>query len=148
MRGEIKINNFHLTLIDDYAHHPTEIKATFEAIRSGWPARRLIVIYQPHRFTRMRDLFEDFSEILSQPDRLIVFDVYPAGEKPIPGSDGRSFCRAIISRGIVDPTSKTAPVIQPKAGGDIHANLKDPAGILAIKFMKTYFFISYSCKER
>ena len=103
VRGEIKINNFHLTLIDDYAHHPTEIKATFEAIRSGWPARRLIVIYQPHRFTRMRDLFEDFSDILSQPDRLIVFDVYPAGEKPIPGSDGRSLCRAIRSRGKVDP---------------------------------------------
>ena len=103
MRGEIIINKFNLTLIDDYAHHPTEIRSTFEAIRSGWPARRLVVIYQPHRFTRMRDLFEDFSEILSQTDRLIVFDVYPAGEEPIPGSDGRSLCRAIRLRGKVDP---------------------------------------------
>ena len=103
MRGEIIINKFNLTLIDDYAHHPTEIRSTFEAIRSGWPARRLVVIYQPHRFTRMRDLFEDFTEILSQTDRLIVFDVYPAGEEPIPGSDGRSLCRAIRLRGKVDP---------------------------------------------
>ena len=102
-RFELKTNKHKVTLIDDYAHHPTEIRATFEAIRTGWPARRLIVIYQPHRFTRMRDLFEDFSDILSQPDRLIVFDVYPAGEKPIPGSDGRSLCRAIRSRGKVDP---------------------------------------------
>jgi UDP-N-acetylmuramate-alanine ligase len=103
VRGEIKISSFNLTLIDDYAHHPTEISSTFEAIRSGWPARRLIVIYQPHRYTRMRDLFEDFSEILSCTDRLIVLDVYPAGEDFIPGADGRSLCRAIRSRGKVDP---------------------------------------------
>ena len=103
VRGDIKIFDLELTLIDDYAHHPTEISSTFEAIRSGWPTRRLIVIYQPHRYTRLRDLFEDFSEILSYADRLIVLDVYPAGEDSIPGADGRSLCRAIRSRGKVDP---------------------------------------------
>jgi len=103
VRGDIKISDLELTLIDDYAHHPTEISSTFEAIRSGWPTRRLIVIYQPHRYTRLRDLFEDFSEILSYADRLIVLDVYPAGEDSIPGADGRSLCRAIRSRGKVDP---------------------------------------------
>ena len=103
VRGDIKISDFELTLIDDYAHHPTEISSTVEAIRSGWPTRRLIVIYQPYRYTRLRDLFEDFSEILSYADRLIVLDVYPAGEDSIPGADGRSLCRAIRSRGKVDP---------------------------------------------
>jgi len=103
VRGGIKINDINLTLIDDYAHHPTEIRSTFDAIKSGWPDRRLVVIYQPHRFTRMRDLFEDFSDILSQTDRLMIFDVYPAGEEEIPGSDGRSLCRAIRTRGKVDP---------------------------------------------
>ena len=103
IRGEVDINGANLTLIDDYAHHPTEIRSTFEAIRTGWPNRRLVVVYQPHRYTRMRDLFEDFTEILSKTDRLLVLDVYPAGEKSISGSDSRSLCRAIRSRGEVDP---------------------------------------------
>jgi len=101
VRGDIKINNYNVTLIDDYAHHPTEIIATFEAIRAGWPNRRLVVIYQPHRFTRMRDLFEDFSLVLSQTECLLIFDVYPAGEEPIVGADSRSLCRAIRLRGQV-----------------------------------------------
>ncbi len=101
--GDIRINNFNVTLIDDYAHHPTEIEATFSAIRGGWPARRLVVIYQPHRYTRMRDLFEDFSRVLSQADSLLMLDVYPAGEAPIAGADSRSLCRAIRLRGQVDP---------------------------------------------
>ncbi len=101
--GDIQINNMRLTLIDDYAHHPTEIKAVFDAIRKSWVGRRLVVVYQPHRYTRMRDLFEDFSQVLSQADRLLIFDVYPAGEKPIAGADGRSLCRAIRLRGHVDP---------------------------------------------
>ncbi|MCG8380264.1 MAG: UDP-N-acetylmuramate--L-alanine ligase [Proteobacteria bacterium] len=103
VRGEVIINNKSATLIDDYAHHPTEIEETFNAIRTGWPGRRLVVIYQPHRFTRMRDLFEDFSQILSQADRLLIFDVYPAGEQAIAGADSRSLCRAIRLRGQVDP---------------------------------------------
>ncbi|MCZ6804543.1 MAG: UDP-N-acetylmuramate--L-alanine ligase [Proteobacteria bacterium] len=103
VRGDIKINDNNVTLIDDYAHHPTEIVATFEAIRAGWPDRRLVVIYQPHRFTRMRDLFEDFSLVLSQTGSLLVLDVYPAGEEPIAGADSRFLCRAIRLRGQVDP---------------------------------------------
>ena len=103
VHGDIKINDMKVTLIDDYAHHPTEITACCEAIRSGWPGRRLVVIYQPHRFTRMRDLFEDFSRVLSQTDCLMILDVYPAGEKQIAGADSRSLCRAIRLRGRVDP---------------------------------------------
>ena len=103
MRGEIKINNSNVTLIDDYAHHPTEIEATFAAIRAGWSARRLVVVYQPHRYTRMRDLFEDFSRVLSQADCLLILDVYAAGEAPIAGADSRSLCRAIRLRGQTEP---------------------------------------------
>ena len=90
-------------MIDDYAHHPTEIAATFDAIRAGWPGRRMVVIYQPHRYTRLRDLFEDFCYVLSQADCLLMFEVYPAGEDPVAGSDSRSLCRAIRMRGQVDP---------------------------------------------
>ena len=103
VRGDIQFNNINVTLIDDYAHHPTEIEAIFEAIKAGWPNRRLVVIYQPHRYTRMRDLFEDFSQILSQAECLIILDVYSAGEEAITGADSRSLCRAIRSRGLVDP---------------------------------------------
>jgi UDP-N-acetylmuramate--alanine ligase len=103
VRGEIRINDCNVTLIDDYAHHPTEIEATLSAIRAGWSNRRLVVVYQPHRYTRTRDLFEDFSRVLSQADCLLIMDVYPAGEKPIAGADSRSLCRAIRLRGQVDP---------------------------------------------
>jgi UDP-N-acetylmuramate--alanine ligase len=103
VRGDIKVNNINVTLIDDYAHHPTEIEAIFDAIRAGWQNRRLVVIYQPHRYTRMRDLFEDFSQVLSQAECLLILDVYSAGEEPITGADGRSLCRAIRLRGHVNP---------------------------------------------
>lgn len=103
LRGDLEIGSKKITLIDDYAHHPTEIEATFNAIRTGWPGRRIVVIYQPHRYTRMRDLFEDFCYVLSQADCLLMFDVYPAGEEPVAGADSRSLCRAIRLRGQVDP---------------------------------------------
>lgn len=103
VHGDIKINGHTVTFIDDYAHHPSEIEATFAAIRAGWPDRRLIVIYQPHRYTRMRDLFEDFSHVLSQTEVLLILDVYAAGEEVIAGADSRSLCRAIRLRGQVDP---------------------------------------------
>lgn len=103
VRGEITINQHTLKLIDDYAHHPTEIMACFDAIRAGWQGHRLVVIYQPHRFTRLRDLFEDFCQVLSQVDVLLVLEVYPAGEQYITGADSRSLCRAIRLRGQVDP---------------------------------------------
>jgi UDP-N-acetylmuramate--alanine ligase len=92
-----------VTLVDDYAHHPREIAATVQAARSSWPHRRLVVVFQPHRYTRTRDLFEDFSQVLSEVDALVISEVYPAGESPISGADGRTLCRAIRARGQVDP---------------------------------------------
>jgi UDP-N-acetylmuramate--alanine ligase len=92
-----------VTLVDDYAHHPRELAATLEAARASWPDRRLVVVFQPHRYTRTRDLFEDFTQVLSEVDALVVTEIYPAGEAPISGADGRTLCRAIRSRGRVDP---------------------------------------------
>jgi len=89
--------------IDDYGHHPNEIKATFDAIRAAWPEQRLMVIFQPHRFSRTRDLFEDFTQVLSETDQLLLLEVYPAGEKHIKDADGRALSRAIRNRGQVDP---------------------------------------------
>ncbi len=93
----------HAELYDDYGHHPTEVNATLKAISGGWPDKRLVVVFQPHRYTRTRDLFEDFSEALSQPDVLLLTEVYSAGEEKITGADGRSLARAIRNRGQVDP---------------------------------------------
>ncbi|WP_018939023.1 MULTISPECIES: UDP-N-acetylmuramate--L-alanine ligase [unclassified Thioalkalivibrio] len=92
-----------LTLVDDYGHHPREIAATQAAARDAWPGRRRITIFQPHRYTRTRDLFEDFAEALSETDVLILLEVYAAGEDPIPSADGRSLARAIRLRGRVEP---------------------------------------------
>lgn len=90
-------------LVDDYGHHPREVMATINSARNGWPDRRLVMVYQPHRYTRTRDLFEDFVEVLSKVDQLILLDVYPAGEQPIVGADSRSLARSIRNRGEVDP---------------------------------------------
>jgi len=90
-------------LVDDYGHHPTEVDATIKAARAGWPDKRLVMIFQPHRYTRTRDLYDDFANVLSQVDVLIMLDVYPAGEAPIPGADSRSLCRTIRARGKLDP---------------------------------------------
>lgn len=89
--------------VDDYGHHPREVAAVIQAVRSGWPERRLVLAFQPHRYTRTRDLFEDFSIVLSEVDNLFLLDVYPAGEAPIAGADGRALARAIRNRGKVDP---------------------------------------------
>lgn len=90
-------------LVDDYGHHPREVEATIAAIREGWPSRRLVMIYQPHRYTRTRDLFEDFVEVLSSVDQLILLEVYSAGEAVISGADGRHLSRSIRTRGFVEP---------------------------------------------
>ncbi|KAB7899033.1 UDP-N-acetylmuramate--L-alanine ligase [Rouxiella sp. S1S-2] len=90
-------------LVDDYGHHPTEVDATIKAARAGWEDRRLVMVFQPHRYTRTRDLYEDFANVLSQVDLLVMLDVYPAGEAPIPGADSRSLCRTIRARGKLDP---------------------------------------------
>ena len=101
--GEKTIGQGQVLLVDDYGHHPTEIAATVAASRGGWPDRRLVVVFQPHRYTRTRDLFEDFARVLSTIDVLVVLEVYPAGENKIAGADARSLCRAIRLRGQVEP---------------------------------------------
>jgi UDP-N-acetylmuramate--alanine ligase len=90
-------------LVDDYGHHPTEIRATIDAARQAWPGRRLVLAFQPHRYTRTRDLLDDFATVLSATDVLLVTEVYAAGEAPIAGADGRAICRAVRSRGVVEP---------------------------------------------
>jgi len=90
-------------LVDDYGHHPTEVAATIKAVRDGWPDRRLVMIYQPHRYTRTRDLYEDFVDVLSAVDQLVLLEVYSAGESVIQGADGRHLSRSIRARGKVEP---------------------------------------------
>ncbi|MFB9885716.1 UDP-N-acetylmuramate--L-alanine ligase [Balneatrix alpica] len=91
------------TVVDDYGHHPREVAATIKAFRDGWPDRRLVMVYQPHRYTRTRDLYEDFVQVLSEVDVLLLMEVYAAGEEPIAGADSRSLCRSIRQRGQVEP---------------------------------------------
>ncbi|MBK9117729.1 MAG: UDP-N-acetylmuramate--L-alanine ligase [Betaproteobacteria bacterium] len=91
------------TLIDDYGHHPVEMEATLAAARASFPGRRVVLVFQPHRYTRTRDLFEDFVRVLSQADALVLADVYPAGEAPIVAADGRALARAVRVAGRVEP---------------------------------------------
>ena len=101
--GEVTTSAGKVMLVDDYGHHPTELAATLSAARSGWPERRIVLVFQPHRFTRTRDLMDDFATVLSDVDVLVLLEVYAAGEAPIAGADGRSLARAIRSRGAVEP---------------------------------------------
>lgn len=90
-------------LIDDYGHHPEEVAVTINAMRAGWPDKRLVMVFQPHRYSRTRDLYEEFVDVLSQVDCLLLLDVYPAGEAPINGADSKSLARSIRQRGQVEP---------------------------------------------
>lgn len=101
--GEVRTAAGKVLFIDDYGHHPTEIAATLQAVHSGWPGRRIVLVFQPHRYSRTRDLLDDFAEVLSASQPLFVTEVYAAGEDPIAGADGRAICRAIRSRGKVEP---------------------------------------------
>lgn len=102
-RGDITIAQGTALVVDDYAHHPRELEATLEAARGTWPDRRLVVVFQPHRYSRTRDLLDDFAHVLDGQDPLLVTEVYPAGEDPISGADGRAICRSVRARGRVDP---------------------------------------------
>jgi UDP-N-acetylmuramate--alanine ligase len=93
----------HVTLVDDYGHHPREIMATLQAARESWPDRRMVMVYQPHRYTRTRDLFTEFCEVLSLPDKLMLLDVYSAGEAYIEGADGQALLQAIQQAGRIQP---------------------------------------------
>ena len=97
--GDVRMRNgCSVTLVDDYGHHPAEMRVTLDALRGAFPNRRLVLAFQPHRYTRTRDLFESFIDVLSSVDALILAEVYPAGESPIAGADGRSLYRAIKGR--------------------------------------------------
>ncbi len=117
---EFKISDKSVLLVDDYGHHPVELKATLNALRGAYPDKRMVLIFQPHRYTRTRDLFDDFVSVLSNVDQLIITEVYAAGEKPIALADGRSLVRAIrlqgnentiFADGIEDAKSKLVHVL-------------------------------------
>ncbi len=102
--GELTVRDgVRVQVVDDYAHHPRELAAVFAAARAGWPQRRLVVAFQPHRYSRTRDLLDDFAAVLSDVDALLLAEVYPAGEAPIPDADGRALARAIRARRRIDP---------------------------------------------
>lgn len=103
VRGSLYFDAGEATLVDDYGHHPREISAIVEAVHDSWPERRLVVVFQPHRYSRTRDLFEDFAQVLADLDVLILSEVYAAGESVITTADGRSLARAVRNRGMVDP---------------------------------------------
>ena len=101
--GEVQTARGRVVIVDDYGHHPTELAATLEALRQAWPGLRVVLVFQPHRFSRTRDLLDDFAGVLSTVDVLLITEVYAAGEAPIKGADGRAICRAVRSRGKVEP---------------------------------------------
>jgi len=118
VQGDFPVPGGSVTLIDDYGHHPSEVAATIQALRAGWPDQRFVMIFQPHRFSRTVDLYDDFVEVLSEVDVLLLLEVYSAGEKKIPGADSRSLSRSIRLRGKVDPV-----LVQNEA--DVHGILSD-----------------------
>jgi UDP-N-acetylmuramate--alanine ligase len=107
--GEIRTKVGKVMLVDDYGHHPTELAATIAAARAGWPEKRIVLAFQPHRYTRTRDLLDDFASVLTEADVLVLLEVYAAGEDPIAGADGRAIARAVRSRGGVEPVFIESP---------------------------------------
>lgn len=103
MYGDFEVGTRKVTLVDDYGHHPSEVNATIKALRKSWPERRLVMVYQPHRYSRTRDLYEDFCSVLNEVDELLMLEVYSAGEEPIPAADSRALCRSIRQRGKIEP---------------------------------------------
>ena len=103
VQGVFPLGDGEIMLVDDYGHHPTEVAATILALREGWPDRRLVMLFQPHRYSRTSDLYDDFVDVLCEVDALLLLEVYAAGEKKIAGADSRSLSRSIRLRGKVDP---------------------------------------------
>ena len=116
--GELPVDGGKVMLVDDYGHHPREVAAVIKAVRDGWPGRRLVMVYQPHRYSRTRDLYDDFVQVLGEANVLLLLEVYPAGEEPIPGADSRQMCHSIRQRGVLDPIyvergTDLAPLLKP-----------------------------------
>jgi UDP-N-acetylmuramate--alanine ligase len=109
MHPDLPLDAGSVMFVDDYGHHPRELRAVIEAARGGWPLKRLVLVFQPHRYTRTRDLFDDFAEVLSLADAVVLTEVYAAGETAIAGADGRALARAVRSRGRVDPVFVAHP---------------------------------------
>jgi len=101
--GLFPVPNGEVMVIEDYGHHPSELDATITAARSGWPDKRIVTVFQPHRYTRTRDLFDDFSQVLASSDAVVLTDIYPAGEESIDGIDSGALCQSIRARGRVNP---------------------------------------------
>lgn len=103
-----EVGSYHLPagevlVVEDYGHHPSELEATINAARNGWPERRIVTVFQPHRYSRTHDLFDEFSQALADSDALVLTDIYPAGEKPIDGVDSGALCQSVRARGRVNP---------------------------------------------
>jgi UDP-N-acetylmuramate--alanine ligase len=103
IKGELALRQGKALLVDDYGHHPSELAAVFAAARGGWPDKRMVVAFQPHRYSRTRDLFDEFTAVLSTADVLLLTDVYAAGETSVLGADAKSLARSIRTRGRLDP---------------------------------------------
>lgn len=117
--GEISAADGHALVIDDYGHHPTEIAATLDAVRQGWPDRPLVVVFQPHRYSRTRDCLDDFARVLADVDRLLVTEVYAAGEEAIPGADGHAICEAVSKLGGMRPVFQASVERVPETLSDM-----------------------------
>jgi UDP-N-acetylmuramate--alanine ligase len=119
IKGELALKQGTALLVDDYGHHPSELAAVFAAARGGWPEKRLVVAFQPHRYSRTRDLFDEFTAVLSEADAVVLTDVYAAGETPILGADAKSLARAIRARGRLDPVVAGPAKALPQILGDV-----------------------------
>lgn len=147
-------NGGEIMMVDDYGHHPSEVNVTIQAARNGWSEQRLVMIFQPHRYTRTRDLFDDFASVLSQVDVLIMLDVYSAGEQPIAGADSKALCRTIRNRGKVDPIyvsdANSLPQVLAEVlqGGDLLLTQgAGSVGKIANQLSKIGLFTKDSCLE-
>lgn len=126
--GDVVTTAGTVTLVDDYGHHPTELRATLAAVRDSWPDRRLVAVFQPHRYSRTQELLDDFVRVLEGPDVLLLTEVYAAGESPIPNADGRSMARALRARGaepvfVDDLSDLPAALLQVIRDGDVVVTL-------------------------
>ncbi|WP_339083393.1 UDP-N-acetylmuramate--L-alanine ligase [Pseudomonas sp. TMP9] len=149
--GELPVEGGSVMLVDDYGHHPREVAAVIKAVRGGWPQRRLVMVYQPHRFSRTRDLYEDFVQVLGEANVLLLMEVYPAGEAPIPGAGSRQLCHSIRQRGTLDPIYiergiDLAPIVKPllRAGDILLCQGAGDIGGLAPQLLQSPLFAKAS----
>ena len=125
----ITVNGREVTLVDDYGHHPTEVRAVIDTARSVWPKRRIVMVYQPHRYTRTHDLYDDFVKVLSGVDKLLLLEVYSAGERPIAGADGHALAQGIRDRGHVNPVFAS----DPREAADVLRGLVEEGDVLIVQ---------------